>query len=151
MVYGAEPCYLSVSVPWIRSTLFYSMKAPHPCNTSRHAENGTQPYHMSRSKGATWQGKELYSRYSTLGPDLLRGTPDPYAYKSGAPKKARRAPWEDPNPPPGEVRALSRSWDEKDPAMSRDPVLARVQAFHVLPTITAWLVARDVSQRSSLT
>jgi hypothetical protein len=119
------------------------MKAPHPCNTSRHAEDGTQPYHMGRSKGATWQGKEVYSRCSTLGPDLLRGTPDPYSYKSGAPKKARRAPWEDPNP--GEVRALARSQDEKDPAMSRGPVLARVQAFPVLPTITAWLVARDVS------
>jgi hypothetical protein len=132
-----------VSVPWIRGTLFYRMKAPHPCNTSRHAEDGTQPYHMGRSKGATWQGKEVYSRCSTLGPDLLRGTPDPYSYKSGAPKKARRAPWEDPNP--GEVRALARSQDEKDPAMSRGPVLARVQAFPVLPTITAWLVARDVS------
>jgi hypothetical protein len=105
---------------------------------------------MDRSKGATWQGKEVYSRCSTLDLDLLRGTPDPYAYKSGAPKKARRAPLEDPNPPPGEVRALARSRDEKDPAMSKGPVLARVQAFPVLLTITAWLVAHDVSRRAEL-
>jgi hypothetical protein len=64
--------------------------------------------------------------YSTMGPDLLRGTPGPFAYKSRAPKKARRAPWEDLDPPLGEVRALTGSRDEKDPAMSRGPVLARV-------------------------
>jgi hypothetical protein len=32
--------------------------------------------------------------------------------------------------------------------MSRGPVLARVQAFPVLPTITAWLEAHDVSRRA---
>jgi hypothetical protein len=124
------------------------MKAPHSCSTSRHAVNGTQPYHMGRSKDATWQGREVYSRCSTWGSDPLRGTPDPYAYKSRAPKKTQRAPWEYPSPPPGEVRALARSRGEKDPAMSRGPVLARVQAFPALPTITAWLEARDVSRRA---
>jgi hypothetical protein len=71
--------------------------------------------------------------YSALGPDLHRRTPDPYAYKSGAPKKARRAPWEEPSPPPSEVRALARSRDKKDPGMSKGLGLARVQTFPCAP------------------
>jgi hypothetical protein len=55
----------------------------------------------------------------------MRTSPEP-------PKKARRAPWEDPSPPPSEVRALARSRD-KDPGMSKGPVLARVQTFPCAP------------------
>jgi hypothetical protein len=83
--------------------------------------------------------------YSALGLDLHRRTPDPYAYNSGAPKKARRAPWEDPSPPLSEVRALARSRDKKDPGMSKGPVLARVQTFPALPTTTARLVAYEAN------
>jgi hypothetical protein len=52
-----------------------------------------------------------------LGPDPHKRTPDPYTYKSRAPKKARQVPWRGPSPPPREVRALARSRDGKDPGM----------------------------------
>jgi hypothetical protein len=122
-----------LSVPSIRGTLFYSMKTPHPGNTSmpRGEWRPTPPHgqvqgcHVAR-KGST-------SQYSSLGPDLHRRTPDPHTYKSRALKKARRFPWEGPSPPPSKVRALARSRDEKDPGISRGPVLARVQALPCAP------------------
>jgi hypothetical protein len=73
------------------------------------------------------------SQYSSLGLNPRRRTPDPYTYKSRAPKKARRIPWEGPSPPPSKVRALARSRDEKDSGISRGMVLARVQALLCAP------------------
>jgi hypothetical protein len=77
--------------------------------------------------------KSSTSQYSSLGPDLHRRTPDPYMYKTRALKKARRVPREGPSPPPSKVRALARSRGEKDPGISRGPVLARVQALPCAP------------------
>jgi hypothetical protein len=81
--------------------------------------------HVAR-KGST-------SQYSSLDPNLYRMTTDPYTYKSRAPKKARRVPWEGPSPPPSKVQALARSRDEKDTGISRSPVLARVQVLPCAP------------------
>jgi hypothetical protein len=38
-----------------------------------------------------------------------------------------------PRAPPSKVRALARSRDGEDPGMSKDPVLARVQALPYTP------------------
>jgi hypothetical protein len=122
----------TLSVPWIRGTLFYSMKTPHPCNTSRpRGEWRPTPPH-GQVQGRHVARKGSTSQYSSLGPDLHRRIPDPYTYKSRAPKKARRVPWEDPSSPPSKVQALARSRDE-DPGMSRGPVLTRVQALPCAP------------------
>jgi hypothetical protein len=93
-------------VPWIRGTLFYSMKAPHPCNTSRHTENETQPYHMGRSKGATWQGKVVHPVFTVgSGPPQKDTRPlyvqaqDPQEGKPGeapVPLQARSEHWQGP-------------------------------------------------------
>jgi hypothetical protein len=102
-----------LSVPWIRGTLFYSMKTSHPCNTSRpHGEwCPTPPHGQVQGRHVARNGST--SQYSSLGPDLHRRTPDPYTYKSRAPKKARWVPWEGPSPPPSKVRALTRSRTRK--------------------------------------
>jgi hypothetical protein len=118
-----------LSVPRIRGTLFYSMKTPHPCNTSRPLGEWcpTPPHGQVQGRHVT------SSQYSLLGLDLHRRTPDPHAYKSRAPKKAHRVPWEGPSPPLSKVRALARSRDEKGPGMSRGPVLTCVQALPCAP------------------
>jgi hypothetical protein len=133
---GCFPEYLFVrtlSVPSIRGTLFYSMKTPHPCNTSRpRGEWRPTPTH-GQVQGRHVARRGSTSQYLSLGPDPRRRTPDPYAYKSRAPKKARRIPWEGPSSPLSKVRALARSWGKKDPSRSRGPVLARVQALPCAP------------------
>jgi hypothetical protein len=107
--------------------------AAQPCNTSRpRGEWRLTPPH-GQIQGRHVARKGSTSQYSSLGPDLHGRTPNPYAYKSGAPKKARRVPWEGPSPPSSRVRALARSRGEKDPGMSRGPVLARVQALPCAP------------------
>jgi hypothetical protein len=70
--------------------------------------------------------KDNTSQDVSLGTDLHRGTPDPCAYKSEAPKKAYRVP-------PSKVRTLARSWDGEDPGMSKGPVLARLQVLPYAP------------------
>jgi hypothetical protein len=107
--------------------------ATHPCNTSRSRREWrlTPPHGQVQGRHVARKGST--SQYSSLGPDLHGRTPDPYAYKSGAPKKACRVPWEGPSPPPSRVRALARSRGEKDPGMSRGPVLAHVQALPCTP------------------
>jgi hypothetical protein len=67
------------------------------------------------TKDNTFQG-------TSMGPDLRRGTPDPYAYGSGAPKGACQVP-------PNKVRALAGTQDEEDTGMRRGSVPARVQAL----------------------
>jgi hypothetical protein len=57
-----------------------------------------------------------------MGPNLRRGTPDPCAYGSGAPKRACQVP-------PSKVRALAGTRDEEDAGMRRGLVSARVQAL----------------------
>jgi hypothetical protein len=122
------------------------MKAPHPYNTPRpHGEWRPTPPH-GQVQGRHVARKGSASQSSLLGPDLHRRTPDPYTYKSRAPKKARQVPWEGPSPPPSKVRALARSRDRKDPGMRRGPVLARVQA---LPCASCyWSEACGISQRA---
>jgi hypothetical protein len=65
--------------------------------------------------------------------DLHRETPDPYTYKSGAPKEGMSGPSGGPQVPLSKVRALARSWDGEDPDMSKGPVLTRVQALPYAP------------------
>jgi hypothetical protein len=93
------------------------MKTLHPCDTSRPRE---ERHHVARRDNA--------SQYTSVGPDPHRRTPDPYTYKSRAPKKACRVPW-GPQAPLSKVRTLARSRNEEEPGMSRGPVLARVQAL----------------------
>jgi hypothetical protein len=123
-----------MSVPSIRGTLYYSKKKSRTrANTSRPRREWrpTPPHGQVQGHHVAREGST--SLYSLLGPDLHRWTPDPCAYKSRAPKKACRVPWEGPNPPPSKVRALARSRDKKDPDKSRGPVLARVQASPCAP------------------
>jgi hypothetical protein len=123
----------TLSVPWIRGTLFYSMKTPHPCSTSRLRGEWRPTSPHGQVQGRHMARKGSASQYSPLGADLHRRTPDPYTYKSRAPKKERRVLWEGPSPPPSKVRALARSQDERDPGMSRGPMLACVQALPCAP------------------
>jgi hypothetical protein len=117
---------IALSVPSIRGNLSYSMKTPHPYNTSRpRGEWRPTPPH-GQVQGRHVARKGSTSQSSPLGPDLHRRTPNPYLYKSRVPKKARQVPWEGPSPPPSKVRALARSRDGKDPSMRGGPVLARV-------------------------
>jgi hypothetical protein len=73
--------------------------------------------------------KDNTSQYASLGPDLLRRTPDPYTYKSKSSQECMSGPLGGPQAPPSKVRTLARSRDKEDPGMSRGSVLARVQAL----------------------
>jgi hypothetical protein len=52
--------------------------------------------------------------------------------------------------PPGKVQTSARSWDEKDPGVSRGPVLTRVQAlpFTSRSGGNPLLVTHDISHRA---
>jgi hypothetical protein len=65
-----------VSVPSIRGTFCYFIKAPHPCNASK-PRGEWRP--MGRPRSAAWQGKEYIPVFfARAGP--RRKTPDPYTY-----------------------------------------------------------------------
>jgi hypothetical protein len=46
------------------------------------ASNDTRPHHMDSSGAATWPEKMIYSKVSTVSPDLHGKEPDPCIYRS---------------------------------------------------------------------
>jgi hypothetical protein len=77
--------------------------------------------------------KDNASQEAPSGPDLRRGTSDPYEYESGAPEETCRVPRVGPRSPPREVRASARSQDGEDPSTGKGPVPTRVQTSLYAP------------------
>jgi hypothetical protein len=53
------------------------------------ASNSTRPHHVDGSGTATWPKKMIYSKVSTVGPDLHGKVSDPCIYRPGLRERSR--------------------------------------------------------------
>jgi hypothetical protein len=131
--------WIYVSVPWNRGTLTTVSRRYTRAATSTRVVNSTLPCHVDGSGVATWPGKTIYSKISTVGPDPMGKcwTPVHVDRTSGqglGPPRARPRPpgrvpdpsvWGPDYPQPG-PRTLGQRIPR--PCSGRGPVLTRVQA-----------------------
>jgi hypothetical protein len=106
---------------------------------SSRAVNSTRPHHMDGSGVATWPGKTISSKVSTVGPDPHGKVPDPYI--SGP-----------------DLRAGSKTsaGTDRTPGTGPGPLCVGSGPYHVhfcsplrqRPDAATWPTAHDVSQRA---
>jgi hypothetical protein len=102
-------------------------------------------YHVARKDNA--------SQEAPSGPDLRKGTPDPYEYESGAPEETCRIPgWVSGPPERGmglsKVPGLEGPRHRQGSGADTCPDFALRSPLRRRPAAVTWLVARDISQRA---